>query len=207
MSLPLVEASTARLLNLSDGQVVQGTVQAQGDQLALLLRGRLLELPPGMEWTIGQRLNLRAQTNPDGSLTLNRCPRRGRAKPLATRRVERPLPVRHPARRPLRVGPDRPAPLRQARAPTRQGRSASKPAPKHRHPAYLRARCTPPPHRQPGRQARLHSRKPPQHPARRLLLRPCQCRVSPGPQPAAVPSPGRPSVRRTRALRLWRPAM
>ena len=64
MSLPLVEASTARLLNLSDGQVVQGTVQAQGDQLALLLRGRLLELPPGMEWTIGQRLNLRAQTNP-----------------------------------------------------------------------------------------------------------------------------------------------
>jgi len=57
MSLPLVEASTARLLNLSDGQVVQGTVQAQGNLLALLLRGRLLELPPGMEWTIGQRLN------------------------------------------------------------------------------------------------------------------------------------------------------
>ena len=80
MSLPLVEASTARLLNLSDGQVVQGTVQAQGDQLALLLRGRLLELPPGMEWTIGQRLNLRAQTNPDGSLTLNRLPTPGQGK-------------------------------------------------------------------------------------------------------------------------------
>jgi hypothetical protein len=45
MSMPLVEAITARLLNLSDGQVVQGTVQTQGDQLALLLRGRLLELP------------------------------------------------------------------------------------------------------------------------------------------------------------------
>lgn len=80
MSLPLVEASTARLLNLSDGQVVQGTVQAQGDQLALLLRGRLLELPTGMEWTIGQRLNLRAQTNPDGTLTLNRLPTPGQGK-------------------------------------------------------------------------------------------------------------------------------
>ena len=80
MSLPLVEASTARLLNLLDGQVVQGTVQAQGDQLALLLRGRLLELPPGMDWTIGQRLNLRAQTNPDGSLTLNRLPMPGQGK-------------------------------------------------------------------------------------------------------------------------------
>ena len=80
MSLPLVEASTARLLNLLDGQVVQGTVQAQGDQLALLLRGRLLELPPGMDWTIGQRLNLRAQTNPDGSLTLNRLPTPGQGK-------------------------------------------------------------------------------------------------------------------------------
>ena len=80
MSLPLVEASTARLLNLSDGQVVQGTVQAQGNLLALLLRGRLLELPPGMEWTIGQRLNLRAQTNPDGSLTLNRLPTPGPGK-------------------------------------------------------------------------------------------------------------------------------
>lgn len=80
MSMPLVEAVTARLLNLSDGQVVQGTVQAQGDQLALLLRGRLLELPPGMEWTVGQRLNLRAQTNPDGSLTLNRLPTPGQGK-------------------------------------------------------------------------------------------------------------------------------
>ena len=80
MSMPLVEAITARLLNLSDGQVVQGTVQAQGDQLALLLRGRLLELPPGMEWTVGQRLNLRAQTNPDGSLTLNRLPTPGQGK-------------------------------------------------------------------------------------------------------------------------------
>ena len=79
-SLPLVEASMARLLNLTDGQVVQGMVQTQGDQLALLLRGRLLDLPPAMEWTVGQRLNLRAQINPDGSLTLNRLPTPGQGK-------------------------------------------------------------------------------------------------------------------------------
>ena len=84
MSLPLVEASTARLLSLLDGQVVQGTVQAQGDQLSLLLRGRLLELPPGMDWTIGQRLNLRAQINPDGTLTLNRLPTPGQGKSAGT---------------------------------------------------------------------------------------------------------------------------
>ena len=79
-SLPLVEAGVARLLNLTDGQVVQGTVQTQGDQLALLLRGRLLDLPPGMDWTVGQRLNLRAQINPDGTLTLNRLPTPGQGK-------------------------------------------------------------------------------------------------------------------------------
>ena len=79
-SLPLVEASVARVLNLTDGQVVQGTVQAQGDQLALLLRGRLLDLPPAMDWTVGQRLNLRAQMNPDGTLTLNRLPTPGQGK-------------------------------------------------------------------------------------------------------------------------------
>ena len=79
-SLPLVEASVARLLNLTDGQVVQGTVQTQGDQLALLLRGRLLDLPPTMDWTVGQRLNLRAQMNSDGTLILNRLPTPGQGK-------------------------------------------------------------------------------------------------------------------------------
>jgi hypothetical protein len=79
-SMPLVEATMARLLNLADGQVVQGTVQTQGDQLALLLRGRLLELPPGLDWSVGQRLNLRAQTNADGTLTLNRLPTPGQGK-------------------------------------------------------------------------------------------------------------------------------
>mgnify|MGYP006284173209 CR=1 FL=1 len=89
-SLPLVEASVARLLDLNDGQVVQGTVQSQGEQLALLLRGRLLALTPGMEWTVGQRLNLRAQRHADGSLTLNRLPTPAQGPPAPGRAAGAP---------------------------------------------------------------------------------------------------------------------
>ncbi len=60
-SLPLIEASAARALGLQDGQVVQALVQARGDQLALLLQGRLIDLPPGLHWVIGQTLALRVQ--------------------------------------------------------------------------------------------------------------------------------------------------
>jgi len=60
-SLPLIEASTARALGLQDGQIVQAVVQARGDQLGLLLQGRLITLPPGLNWIIGQTLSLRVQ--------------------------------------------------------------------------------------------------------------------------------------------------
>jgi len=60
-SLPLIEASTARALGLQDGQVVQALVQTRGDQLALLLQGRLIDLPPELKWAIGQKVNLRLQ--------------------------------------------------------------------------------------------------------------------------------------------------
>ena len=41
----LVEAITARALNLKDGQVVQALVQTQGNQSTLLLQGRLIGMP------------------------------------------------------------------------------------------------------------------------------------------------------------------
>ena len=71
LSLPLVEAGTARQLGLKDGQVVQALVQARGDQLGLLLRGRLLEVAMAPDWHAGQSLLLRVQTNPNGSMTLH----------------------------------------------------------------------------------------------------------------------------------------
>lgn len=71
VSPPLVEANTARALNLKDGQVVQAMVQSQGDQLALLLRGRLIGVPHLPDWEIGQRLSFKVQVNPDGSVTLH----------------------------------------------------------------------------------------------------------------------------------------
>lgn len=70
LSLPLVEALTARALNLKDGQVIQGTVQSQGEQLALMLRGRLIGVPNRSDWEVGRRMSFVTQLNPDGSITL-----------------------------------------------------------------------------------------------------------------------------------------
>ena len=77
-SLPVVEALLARALGLQDGQVIQATVQSRGgDQMGLLLRGKLLELPQSAQWSAGQNLNLRALMNADGSLTLIRLMTQG----------------------------------------------------------------------------------------------------------------------------------
>jgi hypothetical protein len=65
-----VEAITARALNLKDGQVIQATVQSQGDQLALMLRGRLIGVPNRLDWEIGRRMSFLTQLNEDGSITL-----------------------------------------------------------------------------------------------------------------------------------------
>lgn len=67
----LVEASTARALNLKDGQVVQALVQAQGDQSTLLLQGRLIGVAGLPDWVNGQRLRFQAQILPGGSVLLH----------------------------------------------------------------------------------------------------------------------------------------
>ena len=72
LSAPLVEATTARMLNLKDGQVVQALVQSQGDQLTLLLNGRLIGVARMPDWEVGQRLRFQAQVNPDGTVVLHR---------------------------------------------------------------------------------------------------------------------------------------
>ena len=69
-SVPLVEAVTARALDLKDGQIVQATVQSQGDQMALMLRGRQIGVPRANGWEVGQRLSFQVQSHADGSVTL-----------------------------------------------------------------------------------------------------------------------------------------
>jgi hypothetical protein len=71
LSPTLVEANTARMLNLKDGQVVQALVQSQGDQLTLLLHGRLIGVARQPDWEIGQRLRFQAQVQPDGTVVLH----------------------------------------------------------------------------------------------------------------------------------------
>lgn len=66
----LVEAVTARALNLRDGQIVQATVQSRADELVLMLRGRQVGVARVPGWEVGQRLSFRTQANPDGSIAL-----------------------------------------------------------------------------------------------------------------------------------------
>ena len=86
LSPPLVETPIARQLGLIDGQVVQATVQARGEQLGLFLRGHLIEVPARQEWQTGQKIAFRVQVNTDGSLTLH---------PLAA--ASTPVPVTAPS--------------------------------------------------------------------------------------------------------------
>ena len=66
----LVEAITARALNLRDGQIVQATVQSRADEMVLMLRGRQVGIARVPGWEVGQRLSFRTQANPDGSIAL-----------------------------------------------------------------------------------------------------------------------------------------
>lgn len=66
----LVEAVTARALNLRDGQIVQATVQSRGDEMVLMLRGRQVGIARVPGWEVGQRLSFKTQANPDGSIAL-----------------------------------------------------------------------------------------------------------------------------------------
>lgn len=89
-SVPLVEAVTARVLGLKDGQIVQATVQSQGEQMALMLRGRQIGVPRAHGWEVGQRLSFQVQGHADGSVTLQ----------LLTGSARAPFPLASPSAAP-----------------------------------------------------------------------------------------------------------
>jgi hypothetical protein len=63
------------LLGLKDGEIIEATVQARGGgDMALLLRGRLVELPRPSPWPEGHTLNLRVIAAPSGPWSLQLLP-------------------------------------------------------------------------------------------------------------------------------------
>lgn len=81
--LPL-DAAIARALGLKEAEVVQGTVQSgPGGNLALLLRGRLIDLPQPSPWLAGQALSFKAFSTPGGGWNLQTLPQPTAAAPLA----------------------------------------------------------------------------------------------------------------------------
>jgi len=108
-SVPLVEAVTARALDLKDGQIVQATVQPQGEQMALMLRGRQIGVPRAHGWELGQRLSFQVQAHADGSVSLQLLSPGARAPfPLASHSATPYAPE---------ISPRSPASAAQAAAP------------------------------------------------------------------------------------------
>ena len=82
--LPLA-VPAARELGLQDGDVVKATVQARGGgDMALFLRGRLLELPKPSPWPEGHTLNMRVVASPSGPWSLQLLPANGALAVLTT---------------------------------------------------------------------------------------------------------------------------
>jgi len=75
--LPLA-VPAARELGLKDGEIIQATVQARGGgDMALLLRGRLVELPKPSPWPEGHTLSMRVIASPSGPWSLQLLPANG----------------------------------------------------------------------------------------------------------------------------------
>jgi hypothetical protein len=82
--LPLA-VPAARELGLKDGDIVQATVLARGgSDMALLLRGKLLELPKPSPWPEGHTLNMRVISSPSGPWSLQLLPLTSASTALAT---------------------------------------------------------------------------------------------------------------------------
>lgn len=82
--LPLA-VPAARELGLKDGDIVPATVQARGSgDMALLLRGRLLELPRPSPWPEGHTLSMRVIASPSGPWNLQLLPANGASTALTT---------------------------------------------------------------------------------------------------------------------------
>ena len=81
--LPLA-VPAARELGLKDGDVIQATVQARGGgDMALLLRGRLVELPRPSPWPEGHTLNMRVIASASGPWSLQLLPANASVTALA----------------------------------------------------------------------------------------------------------------------------
>lgn len=79
--LPL-DAAIARALGLKESEIVHATVQAgTGGNLALLLRGRLIDVPQPSPWLAGQSLSFKALSVPSGRWNLQLLPGTAGAAP------------------------------------------------------------------------------------------------------------------------------
>jgi hypothetical protein len=64
----VLEMAAARDLGLRDGQIIQATAAMRGDSLKMLLNGRYFDLPPGLRFSPGEAIWLRAQVQAGGWL-------------------------------------------------------------------------------------------------------------------------------------------
>ncbi|MGA0925760.1 MAG: hypothetical protein ACO3RW_00985, partial [Burkholderiaceae bacterium] len=57
---PVIQAPEARLLGLTQGQIVNAIAEVRGERLKLILQGRAIELPRGLRLSHGDAVTLKA---------------------------------------------------------------------------------------------------------------------------------------------------
>jgi hypothetical protein len=121
---PVIQAPEARLLGLTQGQIVNAIAEVRGERLKLILQGRAIELPRGLRLSPGDAVTLKALAQTSGQWQLQ--PQAINGKPVTL--VSTPPPAQAPQSTPVSQTVSAPQtmlgkPIPQAAQPSQPGQS------------------------------------------------------------------------------------
>ncbi len=151
----VIQAPEARLLGLTQGQIVNAIAEVRGERLKLILQGRAIELPRGLRLSPGDAVTLKALAQTSGQwqlqpqaingkpVTLAPTPQIAQAPQTASKPQTAPASQTTPASQTAQTTQTTPAPQTTPakRRKPRQGRQRPYPhrrAPKRRSPKRVR---------------------------------------------------------------------
>jgi len=87
---PMIQAPEARLLGLTQGQIINAIAEVRGERLKLILQGRPIDLPRGLRLQAGDTVVLKAQVQSTGQWQLQ--PQSINGKPVTLAPASQPTP-------------------------------------------------------------------------------------------------------------------
>ena len=93
---PVIQAPEARLLGLTQGQIVNAIAEVRGERLKLILQGRAIELPRGLRLSPGDAVTLKALAQTSGQWQLQPQAINGKPVTLAPTPQTTPAPQTAP---------------------------------------------------------------------------------------------------------------